>query len=181
MMDIHNPQQFQKFVHDWPGLDPYLKSPSGKCTKVATYNMLLGDLVSSGTLECDYLDNLTTLRKRPLFGRPILVLLCLNHLDKETTLLIWPPLARPKSSSNINLPLHLSSPTFAVYGYDSNVSIPLLSATYWKEAAGVPPLQPLLPYFLLFVQSMRFCWDRLTSLPVLRKCCPSIAPTAEKV
>ncbi len=23
-MNIHNPQQFKKFVHDWPGVGPYL-------------------------------------------------------------------------------------------------------------------------------------------------------------
>ncbi len=42
----------------------------------------------SGTLKCDHLDNLTTLSKRPLFSWPVLVLLCLIHLDKVATSLI---------------------------------------------------------------------------------------------
>ena len=61
----------------------------------------------SRTFECDHLDNLTSLRKRPLFSRPVLVFLCLNHLDRETTLLIWPPLAHPKSGPIIKVPLYM--------------------------------------------------------------------------
>ena len=59
----------------------------------------------SGTLECDHPDNLTTLKKRPLFGRPVSVFLYLNHLDKLTTLLIWPLFVRPKSGPIIKVPL----------------------------------------------------------------------------
>ncbi len=45
-------------------------------------------MIYSGTLDCDHLDNLTTLAKIPLFSRPSLVFPCLNHLDKVTTSLI---------------------------------------------------------------------------------------------
>ncbi len=57
-------------------------------------------------LECDHLDNQTTLRKRPLFSHPILVLPCLNHLDKVTILLIRPKAVQLSRFHCISVQIH---------------------------------------------------------------------------
>ncbi len=90
----------------------------------------------SGTLKCDHLDNLqlTTLPKRPPFSRPVLVLLCLNYLDKVTTSLIWPCFSFSESGPIIKVPLY---GTFCLHWSTSNRTLvctgnaTLVSAVSW--------------------------------------------------
>merc|ERR1719383_734688 len=67
--------------------------------------------------------------------------------------------------------LYKQEPLLATYGYDSCVSMPLLSRMYLKARFITPPRHPLLPS--LFEQSTRFCSLRDTSCLVLLKCAPS--------
>ena len=70
----------------WVTVLPSFKSRNIGMQEILSTNLNIGLLGKSSTVEPW---NVTTLMKRPLFSWPILVKLCLNHLDKVTTSLIW--------------------------------------------------------------------------------------------
>ncbi len=91
----------------WKDMGAFINEFQGSSSGLIHVNQTTKkNMTYSGTLQSDHLDNQTTLRKRPLFSRPVLVKPCLNHLDKVTTSLIRPCLAHPKSGPIIKAPLY---------------------------------------------------------------------------
>jgi hypothetical protein len=67
-----------------------------------------------------------------------------------------------------------------VYGYADEV-ISFFTFKYLKHFTEEPPLQPLFPHVVPYVQSNNYYGENSMSLPVLIKYAASIAPTAAHV
>ena len=93
----------------------------------------------SGTLKCDHLDYLTTLRKRPLFSHPVLVLPCWDEGNKR---------AGQKVSTVVGCPQR--GCVHRMRFYCTCCWIPqCMSCRQWKCLMSIPPASLDPPHFLL--------------------------------